>query len=264
MGRSGSVGALRLPGFAGRLHLRRGTTDVATFHQVLLKGAYDWDGCGQSAWITAAYNRIIAEGGMPFILDAGANIGLSSLWYHNRFPHALIYAVEPDERNFALLRTNTEAYPNIVPLKGAIWDRHATVRVENDSADANAFQVAECAPGSVGGIAAYSVGEIMQMAGATRILVAKIDIEGSERELFRSNTGWLDVTDGIAIELHDWLLPGKGTSRTFLAELSRRRFEIAWSGETMFCFRVPPALDAAAGGTPTALAGNRVFSYPSS
>jgi len=237
--RMGLGNVLRLPGFAPPLHLRRGTTDIGTFHQVLLKGAYDWDGCPQSAWVSEAYDRMINEGRTPFILDAGANIGLSALWYHSRFPHALIYAVEPDEANFSVLRANTQAYSNIVPIKGAIWDRRAAMRLRNDDAEAYAFQVTETASEDIGSITGYSVSEIMQIAGATNILIAKIDIEGSERELFRSNTDWLNVTEAIAIELHDWLFPGEGITRSFFAELAKVPFEIAWRGETMFCFRSP-------------------------
>ena len=79
----------------------------------------------------------------------------------------------------------------------------------------------------------------MQMARASRIFIAKIDIEGSERELFRSNTEWMDVTGIIMIELHDSSAPGAQISRGFLRELALRRFDVMWHGETMFCFAPP-------------------------
>ena len=39
-------------------------------------------------------------------------------------------------------------------------------------------------------------------------IVMKVDVEGSEREIFRDNIGWLKYISCIAIELHDGL-PGE-------------------------------------------------------
>lgn len=74
------------------------------------------------------------------------------------------------------------------------------------------------------------------MAGSSELLIAKIDIEGSERELFRSNTDWMDTTALILIELHDWLQPWSMISHNFLRQLCDRGFDVLWRGETMFCF----------------------------
>ena len=54
----------------------------------------------------------------------------------------------------------------------------------------------------------------MQRYGARRNLIVKVDIEGGEYALFRSNTAWLNHTDLLIAETHDWLFPGQDTSRT--------------------------------------------------
>ena len=165
---------------------------------------------------------------------------MSSIWFANRYPTAQIYALEPDQSNFAALRHNISKYRNIVPIRGAIWDRRTSVQILNATAPAWARQVAELTPNGSEEIPAFSVADIMRMAGASRILIAKIDIEGSESELFRSSTEWMDITDLIVIELHDALAPGTGKSNAFLREVSLRRFDIMWHGETLFCFAHPP------------------------
>ena len=45
----------------------------------------------------------------PLILDAGANIGLATLYFKYRYPNAEVHAFEPDEANFEYLRQNVEA-----------------------------------------------------------------------------------------------------------------------------------------------------------
>lgn len=44
----------------------------------------------------------------PLIIDCGANIGLATLYFKKRFPHAEIVAFEPDDAAFACLSRNIE------------------------------------------------------------------------------------------------------------------------------------------------------------
>ena len=54
------------------------------------------------------------------IVDVGANIGLSSVYFSIRYPEAKIYALEPALDNFDMLKKNTAPYTNIVPILGAL------------------------------------------------------------------------------------------------------------------------------------------------
>jgi len=75
---------------------------------------------------------------------------------------------------------------------------------------------------------------IDQLSKGRPILVVKVDIEGADKELFRSNTDWMDRTDLIAIELHDWLFPNVETSQSFMKTIARRPHQIAMRGENLF------------------------------
>ncbi|MGH6977660.1 MAG: FkbM family methyltransferase [Stellaceae bacterium] len=241
--------ALKLPG-AGTIRLRNGTSDKDVFFQVFVIREYDFGGVPQFARLKSIYGRALAEGETPLIVDCGANIGLASIWFAHVFPRARIYAIEPDAGNFAVLRANTADYANIVAVRAAVWDRHAAnLAILNPAAPASFYQVAESDEARPNGVPAYTIPEIMRMAGAGRILLAKIDIEGAERALFRSNTEWLADTDAVAIELHDWLLPGAGSSRNFLVALARYPFEVAWHHGTMFCVKLPDQEAARPGGS---------------
>jgi len=67
--------------------------------------------------------------------------------------------------------------------------------------------------------------------------IAKIDIEGFESDLFSANTQWLADTFVVFIEPHDWLLPGKCTSRSFQAAMGEEDYEIYLSGEILTYIR---------------------------
>jgi FkbM family methyltransferase len=240
VGREGATVSLSLPGVAAPILLRRKSADRIVFFQIFMHREYDAARFEQDRRLSAAYAAALASGTTPLIIDCGANIGLASIFFAGKYPRARIYAIEPDAGNYALLEENARPYPNITPLRGAVWDRKAELAIEDESAGAAAFRVVEQLGAAASEpIRAYSLSEIMTLAGASRILLAKIDIEGAESELFRSNTGWLESTEALAIELHDWMLPGRATSRNFLRALAAYPFEIAVRRETLFCFRIP-------------------------
>jgi FkbM family methyltransferase len=53
-----------------------------------------------------------------------------------------------------------------------------------------------------------TVDQIVEQIGSDGIDILKIDIEGSEHALLSRNTGWINKTTGICIELHDRIVPG--------------------------------------------------------
>jgi FkbM family methyltransferase len=231
--------AISVPGLGHRIWLRPLASDVYTFFEILVDGQYEFSTFPQSKRLTSDAGDIhMAK--PPLIVDCGANIGLSSIWLATKFPHARIYSIEPDPENFRALTKNTAEYRNIIPINAAIWDTHTQLYLGNIDAPPNARQVNESAPpeGSVCTTQAVTVEEIMQGADAERAMIVKVDIEGAEACLFRSNTDWLDRVDLLIIELHDWMLPGQRSSQTFLRRISRGDFEVAQNGENFFCFNL--------------------------
>jgi FkbM family methyltransferase len=131
---------------------------------------------------------LIASRVQPLIIDCGANIGLSGVWYARQFPEAKIIAVEPDQSNLEIASRNLAAYPNVTLVSGGVWDTPSHLSIVNPDAEPWAFRVEE-GEGSIPGFT------IDQLSEGKPILVVKVDIEGAEKELFRSNTDWMDRTD---------------------------------------------------------------------
>jgi FkbM family methyltransferase len=215
------------------IRLRNTASDKSIFFQVVVKQEYETRGWpAQHARLARAYEELVRQGKTPIIIDAGANIGLASLWFAERYPRARLYAVEPDEGNLSLIRCNVAAVPNIVVLPGAVWDRAGNLRIANPDAGAGAFRVVEGA----GNVRGYTIPEIVALEPNGVLFIVKIDIEGGESGLFRSNTGWTKDARLIVIELHDWLFPMEATSRNFLRCIAELPVDLLFGGENAFCF----------------------------
>ncbi len=58
------------------------------------------------------------------IIDCGANIGITALYFAARYPNARIYSVEPDPSNFAILKQNVASELRITPINAAVVGRN--------------------------------------------------------------------------------------------------------------------------------------------
>jgi FkbM family methyltransferase len=142
------------------------------------------------------------------ILDLGANVGYSSVYFLNRFPNARVVAVEPDPETGALCRRNLAPYGfRARVVLGAAWPENAPLVLSRGSfGDGRewATQVRQRVAGEQGyPVQGWDVASLIGMAGAQRVDLLKVDIERSELELFGRNAHtWLPRADNICIELH--------------------------------------------------------------
>lgn len=65
------------------------------------------------------------------MLDIGANIGSHCLQFRDNFPKLEIYAFEPFQENFNLLKQNTQRYSNIKCFNLGIGSRNSIVHFNN-------------------------------------------------------------------------------------------------------------------------------------
>lgn len=167
------------------------TSDAEVYSEVILGKEYDCP--------TLSFARTI--------IDVGANCGMASIFYANRYPNATVVAVEAEASNYAALVRNTQAYPNIVPIHAALWHSDGQVEVfppwpRWKSWGKWGFRVRE---GS--GCRALTLPTLMHEVGIEAVDILKIDVEGAECEIF-STCNWMDKVKLLAIELHDRDSPG--------------------------------------------------------
>jgi FkbM family methyltransferase len=196
-----------VPGLASRIVLRAFTTDVEAFVQVFLRQEYE---------VTLPFQP-------KLIIDGGANIGLTSLYFARKYPGATILAVEAERSNYEILRRNVESDPRISPRHAAIWERTAMLgvyglRASHPARDSNkwGFMVADESAAAftsavreqaekIDEVQGVSIGALLRTSGFDRIDILKLDVEGSEKEIFASawRHDWLGRVRAIMIETHD-------------------------------------------------------------
>lgn len=158
------------------------------------------------------------------IVDAGANIGLTSVYFANKYPNAKIISIEPEKNNFELLKKNVSNYENIIALNAALWNENKEVDIVDPHLGSWGFQVENNSGNSIQKINTFTVDKIMEMFDLPKINLLKIDIEGAEKEIFENPSAWINKVDVIAIELHERLKSGcnrsfyKGTDGYFAKE----------------------------------------------
>jgi FkbM family methyltransferase len=238
--RSGSI-VLPVPGLAAPIRLRR--QDLPIFWQIMVMQENDFQSLPQAIWVKDAYRGVLSEGNRPVIVDCGGHIGLSAVWLASHFPQAVVYCIEPDITNFKLLQQNTEAYTNVTPLHGGVWNRSCRLEISNPLSGSASFRLQEASePVSDEQsdlLRGYTILEILRREEANRLFLVKIDIEGAEAEVFQESTEWLELATMLIIELHDWLMPGQGTSRNFFKRVAENKFDVVLRGENLLLFKAP-------------------------
>jgi FkbM family methyltransferase len=114
------------------VRLRVRTSDVFVYRTILVDGEYDLP------LASAPRTKV----------DAGANIGMTTIYYANKFFEARIIAVEPEPSNFRELLNNVAPYPQVTPVQAALWNRDCQLnlggpKIESPGFDKFRFQVQE-------------------------------------------------------------------------------------------------------------------------
>jgi FkbM family methyltransferase len=143
---------------------------------------------------------LVAPRSVETIVDCGANIGLTSLYFASVYPRARIYSIEADPVNFAALETNVSSEPRITPIHACVVGRSQTAVAFASQGPAWGRQRVEA--GSGPSVPALTLDELLAKFAIGRINLLKLDIEGAEREVLATGN-YLDVVDHIVAELHD-------------------------------------------------------------
>jgi FkbM family methyltransferase len=214
------------------------------YRQVFLEREADLTLFPQGASVINKYKEILGRGRKPLVIGCGANNGLTSIFFASLFPEAIVAAIEPSEENFKLLNRNAEPSGSVKPIRAGVWDTRTHLKVTNLQSGYCGFQTAECDESDPDAVAGLSVPDILERFPDCDPLLIKIDIEGAEQAMFRSNTSWIDKMPLMIVELHDWMFPQGGTSTNFLSCVARMRCDFIVQGENVFVFNWTALVEA--------------------
>jgi FkbM family methyltransferase len=214
---------------SGRTLWHRGSrADLGVIHQIFEQHDYDLSRLARFEQIQAFYNSCPE----PVILDCGANLGASCVWFAHAYPRSKIVAIEPDADNFSLLEKNCMG-ERVMGYHGAIASKPGTLALVDPGNGEWGYRTSDHDEHAIAKVRAYSIDELLQNEPGIPFIL-KIDIEGAEQELFSSPSRDIDRFPVIIIELHDWMFPAESTSRPFLKWHASHNRDFVHYGENVF------------------------------
>lgn len=181
-----------IPRTTKQVIVRLGITDVAAFEHVFINDEYD----------------IPLTRPPSIIVDAGANVGMSAVYFALRYPEAKIIAVEPEASNFATLSKNAALFPQIIPINAALWKHEGVVHIEDVDAGHWGMRTIDVKFPTRQTVRATTIQALVQQFRIQQIDLLKIDVEGAECEILEEPSSWIGHVGVICAELHDRFRPG--------------------------------------------------------
>ena len=208
--------------FKNNIYLRKDQSDPFIFEQVFVEQQYKFD-----------YGEVNS---IKWIIDAGANIGLAAIFFSEKYPDAKIISIEPDKNNFELLKKNTVNYKNVYPVNAALWYQDELLDISNKDEKSAGFMIESATNSNENLIHSVTVSGLMQQYKINEISILKLDIEGSEKEIFQHGSAeWLPHCKVVITELHDWMKAG--TSKVFFGEMAKYDWMTYVKGENIICLQ---------------------------
>ncbi|MDQ7948508.1 MAG: FkbM family methyltransferase, partial [Pedobacter sp.] len=138
--------------------------------------------------------------GKNIIIDCGANMGLSVLYFAQTYPHHTIYAFEPDAEIFAILKENVETFglANVKLFQKAVWNKEEVLEFYTDKGMGGRVldSYTDQEPTKI---------ETVRLADylSPAVDFLKIDIEGAEDTVLRDCKDQLSAIGSIFFEYHN-------------------------------------------------------------
>jgi FkbM family methyltransferase len=221
-GSRNELAAIKPHGFNSPIYLRRSTSDIDNFIQIFLNQEYDF----------------LPEHPTT-VLDLGGYTGLASAYLANKYPGARIILIEPDPDNYTMARLNLRQFDNIECLNIGVWSKTCNLTISAKVGGDWGTMVREVQEGELvsPNIKAMSITDIMKLTQIEWIDFLKIDIEGSEKEIFSDPQAkeWIQKSKIISCELHDRMV--EGCSDAFHDAIRGEGFSHGRHGEYDFYIR---------------------------
>jgi FkbM family methyltransferase len=134
----------------------------------------------------------------PYIIDCGANIGLSVIYLKNLYPDATILAFEPDERNFELLKNNIGkfGFKEVETRREAVWIENTILQFANEGSMSS--RIERNTSGNTIPIEAVRLKDYINKP----VDFLKLDIEGAEYEVMKDISDHLHFVNHLFLEYH--------------------------------------------------------------
>jgi FkbM family methyltransferase len=137
----------------------------------------------------------------PVIIDCGAHIGMSILFFKNLYPDASIIAFEPDTHNYGLTKKNLEnwKYNNVELIKKAVWINNGTIQFNQlNDMGSSIVEGGTTIAGDVVSVECVRLRDYLE----NKVDFLKLDIEGAEFAVINDCMDKLQNVENLFIEYH--------------------------------------------------------------
>ena len=141
------------------------------------------------------------DGERPYIIDCGANIGLSMFYFAEKFPNAQIIGFEPDKAIFSILKENMEQFDNcnVRIYEKAIWYEDTVLDFYSEQALAGSAMIDFNNHRNKIKVEAVDFNKFLNQ----KIDFLKLDIEGAENEIIFKIADNLHFVENMFLEYHE-------------------------------------------------------------
>ena len=143
--------------------------------------------------------RFEAQSNTPHIIDAGANIGLSVIYFKQLYPESTIVAYEPDDAIFNLLEKNVKPFSGVDLRRAAAWTENGELTFYSEGSLAGSVSMDFLEKKNVQKVKSE---RLRDEIGKQHVDFLKIDIEGAENEVLFDIEDQLDNVDALFFEYH--------------------------------------------------------------
>lgn len=183
---------LKLKGAGGPLQIKyhgkpftvtHASSFISMYEELVLKGIYAFK----------------ADDPAPYIIDCGANIGLSIAYFKRMYPQAKILAFEADKATFDVLQNNVNAggFSNVEVCHNAVWVNNEELSFVSEGGLSGHLGEGN-ATKQVNQVRAIRLKELLNEP----VDLLKIDIEGAEHEVMKDCADNLGKVKLLFVEYH--------------------------------------------------------------
>jgi FkbM family methyltransferase len=136
----------------------------------------------------------------PLIIDCGANIGLSVIYFKSNYPDAKVIAIEADPALFQLLKRNLESfgYNDVILLQKAVWYKDGIVKFKQEGGFSGQINNNN----TKDDVVTVETITLEYLLRDKKVGFLKIDIEGAENDIFNNTLPNLIDVENVFIEYH--------------------------------------------------------------
>jgi FkbM family methyltransferase len=146
--------------------------------------------------------KFVSKSNSPLIIDCGANIGLSVIYFKMYYPNSKIIAFEPDKKVLEVLRNNIKCFnlSDVELISKALWSSEKTLEFMSEGADGGRVNQLEK------GRESYNVQTTrLRYYLNQKVDLLKLDIEGAETEVIKDCKDLLFNVENLFVEYHSFV-----------------------------------------------------------